>query len=612
MENLNLIPKKGATSPVWVHFGFKCGEDGKVINPDKATCRICGRDCAAKGGNTSNLMSHLKSKHPKQASELRQPKRTPSTASTSQQPTLADVQARAAKYSHDDRRWKNLTDCGAKYLAKGMLPMYTVDKPAFREMLQAFDSRYTLPGKKYFTETALPALYNSVRTKIQKEVEEAEYFSATTDLWSSTTMAPYMSCTIHFISKEWKLISRCLATSFFPENHTADNIKDALKETFAEWNLDEFKLACMTTDNGANIVSCMEKLEWPWLSCFGHNLNLAVNNCLKNNTARTSHAIGMCKNIVASFSHSWNKRRELARAQAELDLPRHSLIVDCVTRWGAKHQMIRRMIEQAPAIRRVIAQDPRTTHNLNYGVMSVLEAVDKALSPVAAFTDILSGEDYVTSSSLLPMLDHLEHDALKHEEDEPDLTMAMKRDMLTKILRQYERESMQWMLAKSAFIDPRYKMNHIEDEERDELKRKVIDEIVTLVSNVSANDETAPGDNDQPMPPPPKKMSLGNLLAKKSTAATPRLTVRQQVNNEIDRYLAEDTEDGDQDPLLWWKLNERLFPSLSKFAKKYLCICATSCPSERVFSTAGNIVTPKRSLLKPSKVNMLVFLAENL
>ncbi len=46
--------------------------------------------------------------------------------------------------------------------------------------------------------------------------------------------------------------------------------------------------------------------------------------------------------------------------------------------------------------------------------------------------------------------------------------------------------------------------------------------------------------------------------------------------------------------------------------RKYLCVCATSTPSERVFSTAGKVVGPQRALLKPDKVNMLVFLAKNL
>ena len=50
---------------------------------------------------------------------------------------------------------------------------------------------------------------------------------------------------------------------------------------------------------------------------------------------------------------------------------------------------------------------------------------------------------------------------------------------------------------------------------------------------------------------------------------------------------------------------------LSAVAQKYLCICTTSAPSERVFSVGGNVVASKKSALKPQKVNELIFLGND-
>lgn len=46
-----------------------------------------------------------------------------------------------------------------------------------------------------------------------------------------------------------------------------------------------------------------------------------------------------------------------------------------------------------------------------------------------------------------------------------------------------------------------------------------------------------------------------------------------------------------RDPLSWWKANEQVYPSRAKLAKRYLCIPGSSISAERVFSTAGDIVT---------------------
>lgn len=61
-------------------------------------------------------------------------------------------------------------------------------------------------------------------------------------------------------------------------------------------------------------------------------------------------------------------------------------------------------------------------------------------------------------------------------------------------------------------------------------------------------------------------------------------------------------------PLQWWKDHEPRFPLLAQVVKKYLCIPATSVPSERVFSTAGDILNAQRSRLKAKHVDYVNFL----
>lgn len=103
-----------------------------------------------------------------------------------------------------------------------------------------------------------------------------EYYAATTDLWSSRTVEPYISLTVHFINREFQLRSRCLQTAYFPEDHTSENIAMGMREAVAAWGLDDTRLVCITTDNAANMVKAAAQNEWTRLQCFGHRLHLAV------------------------------------------------------------------------------------------------------------------------------------------------------------------------------------------------------------------------------------------------------------------------------------------------------------------------------------------------
>lgn len=65
-----------------------------------------------------------------------------------------------------------------------------------------------------------------------------------------------------------------------------------------------------------------------------------------------------------------------------------------------------------------------------------------------------------------------------------------------------------------------------------------------------------------------------------------------------------------KDSLLWWK-GWQEGKRLHNLARRYLCVPATSTPSERCFSDAGFIYNKKRASLDEDTVERLVFIREN-
>ncbi|KAL2076764.1 hypothetical protein ACEWY4_027641 [Coilia grayii] len=148
----------------------------------------------------------------------------------------------------------------------------------------------------------------------------------------------------------------------------------------------------ITTDNGSNIVSAVQSK---------HRLHLAIGHGMQN--SKITRAINICKKNVAAFSYSWKRRRELAEAQVQLNLPAHQLITESPTRWGSRLQMVERVLEQERALAKVLSADKKTRPLvLTWQDIEVLEAIQRALKPLQEFTDALSGEGYVTLSYVRP------------------------------------------------------------------------------------------------------------------------------------------------------------------------------------------------------------------
>lgn len=619
-----LITKtKSVKSVVWKYFGYK---DEDAVKKEIAICRTCRKAVAARGGNTSNLISHLKIHHPLKHEEFRKLNAESQHSTTARsktdgkpQTSIVDSIKATQKYDRNSRKWQKLTDAVTYCIGKDMLPVYTVEKEGFANLLKQFDPQYELPSRKYFSKTAIPKLYESTRESVLQNIRNLTFYSATTDMWSSINGDPYMSYTIHYITEEWELRSTALGTLYFPQNHTGENISDAIRETLESWKLDSKNQVCLTTDNGSNILCAVKTiLGWTHLPCFGHNLHLAIGHSIKDDT-RIDRAVGVCKKLVSTFSYSFKKKRDLTEAQREYGLPEHSLVTDCQTRWGSTQRMIGRVLEQEKAIRKVLGSDRKTSHLVpTWQDLDVLESLNAALNPLSDFTDMLSAEDYVSVSAVLPVLKILHKDICNISDDETSLTSDIKCKVLDYLDDKYSDPLCRRLLSLACFLDPRFVTDYIpEDVGMSAITNWIVEEGVKFVPSEDrhAGCQTTGSSQDITQEEPVhKRRKLSSYLraSKKQAESEDDLTPESYCKAELKRYMTISKPDPESKPLQWWKMNHMSFPILSQLARKYLSICASSSASERLFSTAGNISTKKRNSLKPDKLNMLVFLARNL
>ncbi|XP_051784409.1 E3 SUMO-protein ligase ZBED1-like [Erpetoichthys calabaricus] len=266
MESLNtdtteqqeqLVPKKNAVSVIWTHFGFSKDD----IEQNEVRCRHCRKTVSTPKGNITNLFQHLKHNHVteyEQCMAQKKQKETdkrPATSASAKQMSITQAFTNATQYEKSTRKWKEITDTICYYIAKDMTPLATVERSGFKHLVKTLDRRYTVPSRSHFSKTALPDMYKTCCKNVAAELKNVQHFAATYDLWSSRTMDPFLSLTLHYIDDDWKLRQRCLETAYFPADHTADMIAQGLKDMLSEWDLVEEKLSAITTDNKAEMSS---------------------------------------------------------------------------------------------------------------------------------------------------------------------------------------------------------------------------------------------------------------------------------------------------------------------------------------------------------------------
>lgn len=166
------------------------------------------------------------------------------------------------------------------------------------------------------------------------------------------------------------------------------------------------------------------------------------------------------------------------------------------------------------------------------------------------------------------------------------------------------------LVCKAALLDPRFKAKAFLGNEElfAEIKGMLTNELMTLIKDKQT--EELHTENEAAKP---DDRSINDLIWEDfdRTVDTQVESIQFLCTKELDMFLQEPLLDRKQDPLKWWKTRAILYPNLNELAQKYLCITATSTPSERIFSKSGQLISERRNRLKGDNVNNLLFLHFN-
>ena len=458
--------------------------------------------------------------------------------------------------------YEEITSSLALFCALDLRPISIVEGRGFKNFMAKVNPDYKVPVKKTVT-LYLTKLYEDLKEQVIKSTEGTTV-AFTTDMWTSCAKMGYITVTAHYITDDWNLNNKVIATRAVPEKHTGTNIANVVTEIKNEFKIT--KLRALVTDNAANMVLAADVAQTERWPCFSHTLQLSINDALTKISAITK-AVAFGRKLVTHFNHSPLSVKALKDQQLKMGIKTPlNVIQDVSTRWNSQFLMIERLLKVRVSIYGVLLDESVTKSSERASLAvpeaswKVMEDICPILAPLAEATELLTSEKTPTLSQVYVLLFHLMK-RLSPEPDDSAVAKDLKKRISANLSSRFNLDeddcpndtSLCSIAMVATLLDPRYKSVKFLPEAKKKVLTDYVCDLISDSENHQSGDAPAASAGNTVKSESPDSQSL---MTEWLSGDIIDLTVGSSTNTsaELQRYLEEPVRE--RDPLVWWSQND--------------------------------------------------------
>ena len=347
-----------------------------------------------------------------------------------------------------------------------------VEHRGFNRLIKSLAPNYSMPSKEVMENLFLEK-YDAISSVLKTRLKGITDCTLTINTWTIFEVKCFSNLTLHFLEEHstHQTSSYTIGTFEVHHEYSTDHVAQNIKNMCDKWNISEDQILAVVTNSTPIVAAGVEIAFDPrkHIPCFANMLNLFAEMAMANVSEfqmlqkRVKEVVMLFKKN-ASFNEEWIRQND------------KKLLVNDSNHWLHNLHMFQMIVELQSGIVRMSNHSLEDPKMLTKEEISDLMDVCLVLQPLESVVkEISTPGEYLMGSMVIPLV-HILRDKIIKLEPKGEIGMKLRQHLLSDCDSRFNTMERLTALAAATFLDPRFKIMYFRD-------KTAINNVVHFVGN---------------------------------------------------------------------------------------------------------------------------------